>query len=99
MSNGVSASQVTGLTPVSVSGARPMGLLRASWDHWKKVARAVGVVQTRILMVILYFLFVFPLGLLMRLTGDPLHLRAHSGSNWTPHRDETPGLDAARRQF
>jgi hypothetical protein len=76
-----------------------MGVIKGMWDHWKKVARAVGVVQTRILMVILYFLLVFPLGLIMRLTGDPLRLRVHTGSNWTPHRHETPGLDSARRQF
>ena len=76
-----------------------MSFLRATWDRWKKIARAVGVVQTRLLMVVFYFVVVLPLGLIMRLTGDPLHLKRRNGSNWTPHAHEDPSLDTARRQF
>jgi hypothetical protein len=99
MSNGVPASQVTGLAPVAVSEVQPMGFIRVTWDRWKKIARAVGVVQTRVLMVVFYFILVCPLGLIMRLAGDPLRLKARAGSNWTPHRHEDPSLDVARRQF
>jgi hypothetical protein len=35
----------------------------------------------------------------MRLFRDPLHLRRQSGGNWSPTKDEKPGLDTARRQF
>jgi len=76
-----------------------MGFGRAAWDRWKKIARAVGVVQTRILMVIFYFIFVFPIGLIMRLRGDPLRLKPRTGSNWTPHHQEPASLESARRQF
>ena len=99
MSNGVPASQVTELAPVAVSGVQPMGFVHTTWDHWKKIARAVGVGQTRVLMVVFSFVLVCPLGLIMRLAGDPLRLKAHTGSNWTPHRHEDPSLDVARRQF
>jgi hypothetical protein len=84
---------------VSVPAAGPDGFLRAAWAHWKKIGHAVGVVQTRVLMVLFYFIVVLPIGLVMRLTGDPLHLRPPGGSNWTAHRHEEPSVDSARRQF
>jgi hypothetical protein len=99
MSHDVPAVEV-GVRPVgAVTVTAPVGLLRAAWDRWKKIARAVGVVQTRILMVVFFFIFVLPLGLIVRLRSDPLHLRPPEGSNWTPHRDQSATLDTARRQF
>jgi len=44
------------------------------------------------LMVAFYFIFVSPLGLLMRVRGGPLHLKAPTGSNWTPHRNQDADL-------
>lgn len=85
--------------PVAAIAATPLTFLRAAWEWWKKIARAVGVVQTRLLMVCFYFVFVFPLGLVMRMSGDPLHLKRRSGSNWAPHREQTADLETARRQF
>ncbi len=76
-----------------------MSFARATWERWKKIAHAIGVVQTRILMILFFFLVVFPLGLVMRLTGDPLHLKEPKGSNWTAVRDEEQNLSTARRQF
>jgi len=103
MSNGVPATEVRARPDVAplapVATGQPLGLARAAWEHWKKIAHAVGVVQTRLLMVVFYFIFVVPLGLVMRLRGDPLHLKRHPGGNWTPHKHEPPGLDTARRQF
>lgn len=99
MSNGVPVSQVRVDPVVALSTPKPVGFVRAAWERWKKVARAVGVVQTRILMVLFYFSFAFPLGLIMRMTSDPLRLKEPPGSNWSPHRDEDASLDAARRQF
>jgi hypothetical protein len=43
-------------------------------------------------MVAFYFIFVSPLGLLMRVRGGPLHLKAPTGSNWTPHRNQDADL-------
>lgn len=84
---------------VSVTTPRPAGFVRATWERWKKIARAVGVVQTRILMVFFYFVLVLPIGVIMRLSGDPLRLKPREGSNWTPHRQEDASLETARRQF
>ena len=72
--------------------------LRA-WDRWRKAAHAIGVVQTRFLMVVIYVAAVLPTGLLMRATSDPLHLRRPKEGNWSPTKQEKPSLDTARRQF
>jgi len=88
-----------GVSTPAVPAVGPLNLFKAAWEHWKKIARAIGVVQTRLLMIALYFIFVFPLGLIMRLRGDPLHLRPRTGSNWMPHRHEPRSLETARRQF
>jgi hypothetical protein len=95
--NGVPVSKTT-IAPL-VSLEPPLGFLKGVWRRWKQIAKAVGVVQTRILMVGLYFVFVVPLGLVARWSGDPLHLRARSGSNWVPHQDRPPSIESARQQF
>jgi len=99
MSDDVEASRVGLGAVVSVPAPSPTGFLRTAWERWKKIARAIGVVQTRILMVVLYFVLVLPLGLVMRMRGDPLHLKDPHGSNWTPHRHQDANLETARRQF
>lgn len=96
MSDDISAMETQARAPASQG---PIGYLRAAWSHWKKIARAVGVVQTRILMVLFYFVFVLPVGIVMRMRGDPLHLKRPAGGNWTAHRDEEASVDTARRQF
>lgn len=72
--------------------------LRA-FDHWKQAAHAVGVVQTRFLMLVIYAIVVVPTGLLMRLSRDPLHLRPPAQSNWTPARQSERSVESARQQF
>lgn len=97
MTNDIPASEVRVGAIVSV--ASPAGFAKGIWIHWKRIAKAIGVVQTRILMVFLYFLFVFPVGLIARRSGDPLHLKVPKDTNWTAHRQEEASLDTARRQF
>jgi len=103
MRDGIPVSEApvrNGVEPLaSLSASSPTGFFRAAWAHWKKIAHAVGVVQTRVLMVIFYFIAVLPIGLIMRLAGDPLHLKPPAKNNWTAHRHEEPSLDNARRQF
>ena len=80
------------------SAATP-GLLRRAWERWKKAAHAIGVVQTRGLMLMIYLVVALPTGLLLRLFRDPLHLRRRADGNWTPSHQPDPNLENARRQF
>jgi hypothetical protein len=72
---------------------------RRVWEHWKQAAHAVGVVQTRFFMLIIYAIAVVPTGFMMRFWRDPLHLRAPKHGNWTASPQSERSVDAARRQF
>jgi hypothetical protein len=76
-----------------------VSLLRSTWERWKQFAHAVGVVQTRGLMLLLYALVAVPTGFFMRLSGDRLRLKHQKDGNWVPHRQEEQSIDTARRQF
>lgn len=74
------------------------GVHRRIYDRWRRAAHAVGIVQTRVIMMGIYLTVVVPTGVLMRLFRDPLHLRPPERSNWGPVRQIERTLDAARRQ-
>lgn len=81
--------------------ALPSGLspLRAGWERWKRFALEMGNVQSRLLAGFFYFTVVVPFGLIARLTGDPLQLRAPAGvSVWQPKEAPDRNVEAARRQ-
>lgn len=72
---------------------------RRIWDRWRKGTHAIGVVQTRFIMLMLYVVAVVPTGVLMRAFRDPLHLRRQKDGNWVPLEPQKPDLESARRQF
>lgn len=79
------------------SGARD--LLRRAWARWLVIAHVIGNFQARVLLTVFYFLIVPPFAVIVKLTKDPLALRApRTGSFWTPRPDADPTA-AARRQF
>jgi hypothetical protein len=83
----------------SESTTARVSLARRAWEGWKRIAHKIGVVQTRIIMVIFYFLFMLPLGLVLRVVRDPLHFKHPEGTNWVPHHQEPDTLENAQRQF
>jgi len=91
-------SQSTGASGTLPASSPPAGFFRGTWEHWKKIAQAIGVVQTRLLMIGFYFVVVLPTGLLMRLSDDKLHLKRPTGTNWVPHPQVEPSIETARRQ-
>lgn len=76
-----------------------MGFLKEIWQRWSLYAKAVGVVQTRGIMVFLYIFIAVPTGILMRMSGDRLRLKHPSDGNWVPHDHQAQSIEAARRQF
>lgn len=75
------------------------GFPRQVFNYWMQFAQAIGVVQTRILMVFFYVLVALPTGILVRLSGDRLRLKHPKDGNWVPHEDRKQSLDTAKRQF
>jgi hypothetical protein len=98
MGNGSIAS-TDGTAPIEQAGGAAVSFPRRVLDRWRKGAHAIGVVQTRFIMVMIYIVAVLPTGLLMRASRDPLHLRPQQHGNWVPLEPHKPDLESARRQF
>ncbi|MBV9865011.1 MAG: hypothetical protein JO316_06650 [Abitibacteriaceae bacterium] len=76
-----------------------------AWAGWKRVARIIGNFQARVILSVLYVVLIAPLGLVVRLVSDPLHLRhktpsqSSSDTYWLPRLKPNDTPDEARRQF
>ncbi len=72
--------------------------LKKIWACWKRFAHRVGVIQTYILIALLYGLII-PFFSLIRF-GDPLRLRTKSLTTfWIVRPKREPSLEQARQQF
>jgi hypothetical protein len=73
-------------------------MLRRLWEGWKRVSRAIGNFQARVLLTIFYVVLVAPIGLCVRLFADPLRIRRPS-ERWLDKDADTTDIVAARRQW
>jgi hypothetical protein len=66
------------------------------WSRWKRFAHRAAEIQSHVVLALLYWIVVVPIGAVMRLRAG----RGHAAPAWIV-RDEgaTAGLDEARRQF
>jgi hypothetical protein len=94
-----SALSAAVVIPTPARAAATRNIFRRIYDRWRRAAHAVGVVQTRVIMMVVYVFAVVPTGLLMRLSRDPLQLREPEQTNWAPPRQNERSVEAARRQF
>jgi hypothetical protein len=85
---------------VSVATTRPLGMLRRLWHGWKRVGKAIGDVQARVLLTVFYFVVVAPFAVGITLLGDPLAVKPRAPRGWRV-RAALPGSPLARalRQF
>lgn len=67
------------------------------WAGWKRVAHQIGNVQSRLLLMVFYFVVVAPVALVFRLTKDPLKRKAPP--DWESRPPRPPTLDFLRQQF
>ncbi len=79
----------------------PSGL-RATYRGWMAVAHVLAWVNTRVLLIVLFYLVVAPLGLIMRLCGADLleeRIQARTPSYWK--KKEQPAFNRGdyERQF
>lgn len=94
-----SALDAAMLIPTPARAAVSRNVFQRIYDRWRRAAHAVGVVQTRVIMMVVYVTVVVPTGVLMRLSRDPLHLRPPADGNWLPAQQNERSVEAARRQF
>jgi hypothetical protein len=71
------------------------------WRGWKKFAHVLGIIQTRILLTISYFVILAIASIGSRLAGkDLLERRMHAKPTYYhPHEPVAATLEACRRQF
>jgi hypothetical protein len=75
-------------------------VLKTMWEWWKRTARKIGEVQSRIILVIFYFVLLMPFALLVKWGSDPLGIKKKSSKGWQ-EREEKEGtvMEKATRQF
>lgn len=73
-------------------------MLRRLWEGWKRVGRAIGNFQARVLLTIFYIVLVAPLGLFVRVFADPMKIR-HPQDRWLEKDPGGTDMVAARRQW
>jgi hypothetical protein len=75
-----------GATLICLGAVYPRALVYPN-RYWMKLAAVLGFISTRIVLAIVFFLLVAPIGFVKRMFGwDPLHRRsASSESYWRPY--------------
>lgn len=74
-------------------------MLKALWRGWLVVARKIGEVQSLLILGLIYFVFIAPFALAIRLFLDPLGLRGAPSWRWLPPSSKsTTTLDSMRQQ-
>jgi hypothetical protein len=88
-------------TLLMVPGLVAPALLGPVQRGWMRFAQALGHVNTRIILTLLFYVVFTPIGLVMRLFRDPLHrsLKEKSDSNWVRRTSAAVEQASYERQF
>ena len=70
------------------------------WGWWKRVAKRIGNVQARVLLILFYFVVFGPFALAVRFLSDPMTIKPGSPRGWRSKSsaEDTP-MERAIRQF
>jgi hypothetical protein len=84
-----------------LAGALVPSLLRGPYRAWMSLAEALSMVMTNVILAIVYFGVVTPIGVARRaFGGDPLRRRARAGgSYWFPYSDRQRDLKHYEKMF
>ena len=88
--------------PVGVFAFLKPEALKIPQRVWMTLALLIGWVMTRVILSILFYGALTPIGLIARLSGKKflnLSWRTGEPSYWVPRTDETPVKEKAERQF
>ncbi len=77
-----------------------LGSLKALWEGWKRIAEKIAVVQTFILLFLLFVVGLGPISVLLRLFHkDPIHAPRSPGSFWALRERTRERMEECLRQF
>ena len=90
---------VVGTSLVGLGALAPRLLVRPA-DWWWRVAHLLGYINTRVLLTLVFFALLMPMGLLWRVIGrDPLGRRRTSWVGWTKYPARYADPAHYRRMF
>jgi hypothetical protein len=73
---------------------------RAVWEGWKRVAHKISVVQTFILLTIMFVVALGPIALLMKIfRKDPMHAPTEKGTFWALRERTREKMEDCLKQF
>jgi NADH:ubiquinone oxidoreductase subunit 5 (subunit L)/multisubunit Na+/H+ antiporter MnhA subunit len=84
---------------LSLLAAVAPSLLHPVYRGWMRVGEVLGWINTRILLTLVFFLVVTPIGLLMRLFGRSPITTARCDSYWTDVEPHSYGDRHVEKQF
>ncbi len=70
--------------------------IKKIWDKWKKLSQKIIVFQSKILLALIYFIFVSPIAIMMKIFSDPLKLKGRP--QWFVREKEDPVIEKLREQ-
>ncbi|MEC9292910.1 MAG: hypothetical protein VYC65_01350 [Chloroflexota bacterium] len=73
-------------------------MLKRVWNRWIKIAHVIGTVQMMIILTVLFWIAIAPVGIVFRLLSDPLSIKKPAKSNWRQRETPSGGLEFFRRQ-
>jgi len=87
------------ITFAFVTGVAPR-LLCPLVNTWMKIGHALGIINTNVLLAIVFFIFITPIALLFHLTKrDVLKLRWKKADSYWSDQDKTWTSDSFKNQF
>ena len=77
-----------------------MKFIKKIWKQWLKIGRIIGNFQAQVIFTLFYFILFWMVGLISRLSSDPLRLKKpNHRSNYSPWEYKTETLEQARKQY
>ena len=71
--------------------------LKHIWEAWKAIARKIGTFQARVLLTLVYGIFVLPFGLFVHLFSDRLRIKRRP-THWLDNTENAADMQWAKRQ-
>jgi hypothetical protein len=72
-------------------------MIKNIWEKWKLTAEKIGNFQMKVVFSILYYVLIFPLGIVMNYFND--FLGTHRFPNWGDVEDNSSNLSKLKDQF
>jgi len=77
-----------------------MESLRKLWTWWKGFAHKLGNAQSRLILLLFYFIVIPPFAMILKRVSDPLGLKKSSQTGWRPvEAAKSDSLEASQKQF